>query len=384
VNAIRSLHALMFVLAACMAETANSQLVASSVLAAPPMWRAEELPLVPGDSRVIVWDINDQGLAYARSDNGGTEILWTEKEGPKYFSRGPYLLDLRHVNNANQFAGRTSQPTDTESTPVLLMRGEEPIRFLEGTWAADSVDPFEPVRDLSDVGEVLGSSKYPWLWSLAKGLRSLGEVSGIYYHVLRVNNHSQVVGYKHQDDSAGCDGTRAFIYQESTGRYTAIDGGPPAIERKRCGWFSRATAINDKGHVVGHINRPKSDDPDERHAFIWKRSTGAVPLTTNDRTMSDFEPLDINERDQVVGSFVKKGDPKPQRRLFYWDAHTGIVDLQTMLDPNDPLSAQVQLRSTTWGMHINDQGHITAHGHLPGDTGKAIRAFVLVPVKPAP
>jgi hypothetical protein len=34
-------------------------------------------------------------------------------------------------------------------------------------------------------------------------------------------------------------------------------------------------------------------------------------------------------------------------------------------------------------MDINDQGYITAHGHRPGDTGKAIRGFVLVPVDAA-
>jgi hypothetical protein len=271
-------------------------------------------------------------------------------------------------------------------TPIVLRRGEEPHAFLAGTWAGDTVSDYSPVRDLADNGEVLGTSEHPWLWSPTKGLRALQEVSGINYHVLRVNNHSQVVGYKLQEDnnSPGCLGTRAFIYQDGTGRYTAIDGGPPAVDRKHCGWFSRATAINDKGHVVGHINRPKSDDPDERHAFIWKLSTGAVPLKTDDPTMSDFEPLDINERDQVVGTFVKKGDPKPQRRLFYWDARTGIVDLQTRLDPNDPLSAQVQLRSTAAGIRINGQGLITAHGNLPGDTRKAGRAFVLVPVKSAP
>lgn len=353
--------------------------------AAPPMWRAEELPLLPGDGRIRVMDINDQGLTLAIGYESGVEILWTEKEGARRFSFGPDMLYLRRVNSANQFAGRTSQRGDTTSTLILLRLGEEPHRFLEGTWAGDTPDPHEPVRDLADNGEVLGSSEYPWLWSPTQGLRALQEVSGINYHVLRVNNHSQVVGYKHQEDdnSPGCLGTRAFIYQDSTGRYTAIDGGPPAIERKHCGWFSRATAINDKGYVVGHINRPQSDDPDERHAFIWKRSTGAVPLNTDDPTMSDFEPLDINERDQVVGTFVKKGDPKPQRRLFYWDARTGIVDLQTRLDPNDPLSAQVQLRATSYGMRINDQGYITAHGHRPGDTGKAIRGFVLVPVDAA-
>jgi probable HAF family extracellular repeat protein len=341
-----------------------------------PKWRAVEVPPAAGESQVQLRDINSNGVAVGATGDG-IELLFSVSKGARYQNFGPYFLSMQKINSAGAVVGWTSQRADTYFTPVFLAMGEDPLAFIKGTWAEETTDPHAPVRDFADSGDVLGSSNHPWLWSRAKGLRALGDVPAPHYEVQRVNDHGQVVGYKYSNE---CDGTRAFLFQERTGRYTPIDGGPSNIDTDRCDWYSEATGINNQGHVVGHMNRPGSDAPTERHAFIWRQGTGLVALRNDDPARSDFAPTDINDRGQVVGTYRKTGNGNPERRLFYWDARTGMMDLQDLLDKSDPFSAQVQLRGNGRDIRINKRGLITAHGHLLGDARNAHRAFVLVPV----
>lgn len=94
------------------------------------------------------------------------------------------------------------------------------------------------------------------------------------------------------------------------------DGGPggwgPGYAR------SRATALNNKGQIVGSsvINKVIWDD--ERyfyatHAFIWDQRNKLQDLNKLVVNMDEWEYLsgayDINDKGQIVGSGIKKNGP---------------------------------------------------------------------------
>lgn len=253
--------------------------------------------------------------------------------------------------------------------------------FLDGTWAADSLQDF-PIRDISNKGEILGRSAAPWLWSEPLGLRAIDDPEGV-RAFNRLNDSGHVVGNSDSSNSF-CYSRRAFVYESRSKRFSPLDGGPPTLDDAHCGYFSDATALNNKGQVVGHSNLGVGLEGQNTFGFIWSRRSGFVQLYASDSRMVNLMPLDINDKGQVVGTFRYIDGPMfPPYRYFYWDAETGAVDLQTLLDPQDPLSSDAVL----WDYHsasprINNQGTIMVAGKLrsepPPRTNPANRTFVLL------
>ncbi len=103
--------------------------------------------------------------------------------------------------------------------------------------------------------------------------------------------------------------------------------------------------------------------------------------------MKNAMPGSINEAGQVVGTFEYSGAPK--RIYFYWDADSGVLDLQTLLDAEDPLAAEVilQVRDLSVEPQINNRGQIIVSGKLRSDPltwgfRDPTRTFLLTPVAP--
>jgi uncharacterized membrane protein len=85
------------------------------------------------------------------------------------------------------------------------------------------------------------------------------------------------------------------------------------------GRFTFATAVNDRGHVVG-IARDASTG--EVTGFLWTPQKGYQTIAANVR------PLDINERGQVVGEKCVFGEDCPfPPSGFLWSASEGLRDL---------------------------------------------------------
>jgi hypothetical protein len=64
----------------------------------------------------------------------------------------------------------------------------------------------------------------------------------------------------------------------------------------------------------------------------------------------------------------------PTDEAFVWDAENGMLPLDSLIDPEDPLYGAVDLTSAH---DINDLGFIAANGYVAEQTGQ--HAFLLVP-----
>jgi probable HAF family extracellular repeat protein len=198
--------------------------------------------------------------------------------------------------------------------------------------------------------------------------------------VNRLNDLGQVVGYSSTSNrNQTCWSERAFVYDSHTEDFTPLDGGPPSLHKPLCGSNTYATGINNFGQVVGYANRGINGD---NVGFLWSRDAGFVALPQAP-DMRDVRPRDINIHGQVIGTYLNASHSlgRPPS-YFYWDQATGMVDLQTLLDPSDPTTADVQLWHNGWDIRINDQGNIMVSGKRrsapPPKLEPANRIFVLM------
>lgn len=175
-----------------------------------------------------------------------------------------------------------------------------------------------------------------------------------------INDRGQIVGI-----SGACDvavgrfsARRAVLWER--GRVIDI-GGLGGVA------WNTPMAINDAGVVVGFADLTGDQDgTDNFHAFLWTREGGIKDLKTLPGDV-EAEALSINARRQVVGVSIGAAGT----RAFIWQDGV-MTDLQTLLPPGYPntlLSAQ----------SINDEGQITGR-LLDQSTGKKV-AFVATPTR---
>ena len=124
--------------------------------------------------------------------------------------------------------------------------------------------------------------------------------------------------------------------------------------------------ISENGDVVGAADLPAS-----RHAFLWRRGV-MTDLGTLGRTSS---AIAINSRGQVTGS-SRIDDTIGNNRAFLWENGGPMVDLNTLIPQNSPLTL-------VWASNINDQGEIAGlgvpAGCQPADYLLCGHAYVLIP-----
>ncbi len=174
-----------------------------------------------------------------------------------------------------------------------------------------------------------------------------------------INDRGQVVGI-----SGRCD--------QAVGRFTAIrallwDRGQP-VDLGNLGRLSWNTpmAINQEGDVVGFapIDDTDPDNP-QLHAFLWTKGHPMQDLgTLKDDLFS--EALGINVRRQVVGLSCQNADGSGVCRAFLWE-NGRMTDLNTLLQAGyADLLTQAQ--------DINDFGVITGRALTPAGERPAFRA----------
>jgi uncharacterized membrane protein len=377
----------LFARMACAVALGLSSLTAA---AAASMFRITDLGKLPGSYATTAEDINDDATIVGDSYD---PMVWTPEAG---FVEPPRLPDgtgfhPRRINNAGDMVGVTD---DDDIRAVLVRADGTSIRILEGT----SLDDRGPIiRQITDSGKVLGATfgdksdaLEPWIWSESTGAVRFSIATGEAVDVQQMNDRDQLVGsYNYYDFPSRCWSYRAFWRDLPNDKFKWLDHGPRKdwIANHFCGHVSVATAINNAGQVVGYGNTFDRVIRQPVQPFIWTEQGGLQGLSRPDPRMKNAMPGSINEAGQVVGTFEYSGTGK--RIYFYWDADSGVLDLQTLLDPEDPLAAEVilQVRDLSVEPQINNRGQVIVSGKLRSDPNQwgfrdPTRTFLLTPVAP--
>lgn len=159
-----------------------------------------------------------------------------------------------------------------------------------------------------------------------------------------INDKGQVVGISGTCDVAvgAFSAKHALLWENGVAMNLGSLGGK--------GW-NTPTAINHQGQVVGFSDLPgdvSGGTPNANfHAFLWTKEAGMRDLgTLPGDTIS--EALDINDRGQIVGVSY------PSSRAFLWE--DGVMkDLNTLVASDSPLYLIA-------AGGINERGEITGQG----------------------
>jgi probable HAF family extracellular repeat protein len=165
-----------------------------------------------------------------------------------------------------------------------------------------------------------------------------------------INATGQIAGYAY--DASGEPG--AFLYSNGAFQWLGTFGGNS----------SYAFAINDNGLTTGYAASLQSP----KHAFI---SDGVTITDIDNDATGESQGWGINASGMVTGWLSHAA---PQHAFLY--ANGVMTDLNSLVDPNDPLRPFVTL---TNGSAINATGSIVADGTDSRDPpGSAPRVYLLV------
>jgi probable HAF family extracellular repeat protein len=300
---------------------------------------AETLP-------IFIDDVNDAGAAVGGDDATDPAnrhaIFWWHGifiDLHRFIDPAAVRSEASGINNRFDIAG-TYVDTQGANHGFLLRRG----RFVPVETGADlSVDDVNNKSQITGLTfDSTGAVGYVWDSGSVTILPPLEQ--GSFVLPREINDRGVVVG------TSGVELFRlhAVIWRDGQ----AIDlGVAPGFAD------SRGNAINDRGQVVGVLEGQSGS-----RAFIWHDGNMTVlpPL----RDMPFNAALDINNKGDIVGVAQS-----PQ--LFFpvlW--RDGVaIDLNTLIDENDPLQPFVMLASARL---INNRGQIIA-------TGSDLTFYLLTP-----
>jgi len=174
-----------------------------------------------------------------------------------------------------------------------------------------------------------------------------------------INDRGQVVGISGICSNAvgGFSAIRAVLWER--------DGTVVEIGTLGGVAWNTAMAINDRGQVVGFSNTSADDgDAFNEQAFIWTKRDGIEPIDLLEGD-SRSQALGINNRGQVVGQSCGGGIC----RAFLWE--DGVtMDLNTLIGSRYP-------DHLDYANDINDKGEITGGASIFGTDES--RAFLATP-----
>jgi probable HAF family extracellular repeat protein len=242
------------------------------------------------------------------------------------------------INDRGEIAGDSSNGAG-ERRAVLWRNGKAlALGSLGGpaTWATG----------LNERGQVVGygSTKsgaiHAFLWRDGK-IADLGTLGGSGSHAMGINNRGQVVGYAQLPDGQ----THAFLWQD--GVMTDLGGFPDGVPSCCTGVLSQASAINERGEIVGWGFTGHGSE-----AARWR--DGAIAgLGTLGGAASSAQG--INARGLVVGY---SATASVYARPVLW-SNGGSVDLGTLGG------------SVGAAFALNDRGTIVGWSAMPAGTAHA-------------
>ena len=260
-----------------------------SVLALAPL---------PGDAFTIPRGINSQGLAVGESDNTDysvrTAVLWTNGV-PLDLGAGTVSSAIA-INASGQVAGDTSTPSGQEAFVWTKATGVQV--FGPGDSFAEAINRFGKVA--GSAGANRGRTFYAFVWSKTTGMTNLGKLPGYdSSQPLAINDLGQVVGLSYC--AFNCiKKEHATLWGKTKGSILDLGVLPGTL-------LSLAEGINNLGQVVG-LSAPIGANPG--HAFVWSSSTGMLDLNNLIAANSGWlleSATAINDKGQIVGNGTLNG-----------------------------------------------------------------------------
>lgn len=256
------------------------------------------------------------------------------------------------LNNNGQVVGQSGTLGDYHAFVWTSATGMAAIGELPG-------DRWSIANDINDAGQIVGVSEFvgngyntshPFLWTPGEGMVNPGDKTG---GVARGINATGI--------AAGESGSEAILY---FGGYAFEMGFLPGDAE------SDALAINDSWQVVGGSSTGGFFGGNPQ-AFLWTAANGMTSLGNLTPGDPHGESLakDINNLGQVVGwSYLSMLGAD---HAFLWDSSTGMIDLNTLIDPLGGWTLSA-------ANGINELGQIVGYGYSNSDPSIR-RAFLLTP-----
>lgn len=317
---------------------------------------------------------------------------------------GETSFDIRAINKHDQIVGWTGLAGVPPLHPFIWdrKRGMRDLGSLPGHASAVAADINDAGTVVGDANDFETGESLAFIWTRRAGIRPLdASLGGVDSVATGINRSGQIVGASKTatgafhaflrdvngdvldlgafpdgsgdssatavNDRGHVVGTRgdgqileAFLWDERNGMQLLIEAPPPFF-------FLLPRGINNRGEVVGEV---LGTDP--TRAFRWTKSGGVQDLGTLSGLDTDFATAAaINRAGTIVG-----GSQTTSGLVhgFVWNRKTGMRDLNELIDPSSELPSQAVLGGAAG---INDAGSIALIGFVPGEDSQ--RGFLLVP-----
>ncbi|HEU5137189.1 MAG TPA: hypothetical protein VFU13_18720 [Steroidobacteraceae bacterium] len=327
---------------------------ATSALAAPQVRYRLKLidsPLVGG---LTMTAMNNRGevVGTRSAPDGQFAYLWRDGTFVDLRSRinpAANIIEGTGINNRSQVVGFYIEPETNVFRGFLLDRRQ--VRDVQGPPTAEAVF-LGPVNDREQVfGSYYDAEFNEGFFLNDKGSVLVFDPS---FSPRELNDSGTVVGTQFSGASR-----TAAIWE--AGVITPIVPAP-----------SSASNINDRGQVIGSLVGTGGT-----RAFVWERGQLTVLPALVENQTNSFA-TDINNAGRIVGQTVLPLPGDAQQVATVWD-NGEVVDLNTLIHPDDPLRPFVRLMT---GRFINDRGELVVVGR---DSRVAhLQTYFLEPVRRRP
>ena len=309
---------------------------------------------IGGDSTVV--GINAAGQAAGTTLDGtglsavGNVFFYSRGTTTNLGLLGGRAAAATGLNNFGHIVGNTDIP-GTGTTSFLYSNGS--AKYLPAGFNASAIN---------DLGIIAGSMDFTGGYTAA--LDWAGKVFNLgtpgptfnLSQATAINDKGEVVGYA--IDSANNNFTAAFFYANGVmANIGSLDNLP----------YTTATAINREGVVVGYSAPGNFSGPGTKAFVYYKGKIFALPTPSN---VLGSQAFGINNRDQIVGSYTPQGQTLSSAFIY---SNGLFIDLNRLLPAGSPW----ELASA---VGINDAGQIVGIGYLNGNHSQGANQVFLMDI----
>ncbi len=212
------------------------------------------------------------------------------------------------------------------------------------------------VAGSGEVPFIIDGISYPvpraYIWSGEDGFNDLGDIGGRFTRATAINEPGNVIGYAEDQNEF----QRAFFWSEEDGMIEIIP---------RSWGESRAHDINNINEVLLSLSSSIFSPPVRtNNPILWRASDDYIEIVPPSGTGG--RAFAINDLSQVIGQYLNENG---QNTPYLWDPQTGAVDIQSLLSENSP-----------WQIigigDIDNQGRLIGLAAIDG----SIKSVLLTPV----